>query len=249
MYSHFSAFYDKIMAEVDYQRWAGYITDIVERSGTPVESVLELACGTGSVLLELERINRFPFAVGLDKCADMVKLSAAKARKSRVKAHFIAAEVQNFTLKRRFDLILCLFYSFNYLVTDRDLHRTLMNVYCSLADRKLFIFDVILRRKIETFFPNGTHAEDLGDLAYIWQCQCLQMDRIYEIRADFFKRTRGNSFRKYTETHVKRVFGLDELKALLDEMDFTVTGIYDALSFREPDQYSQRVFFICRKGG
>ena len=46
-YSAFAAGYDRMMADVDYDGWANYIDGFLREAGA--KSVLECACGTGSL--------------------------------------------------------------------------------------------------------------------------------------------------------------------------------------------------------
>ena len=41
--------YDRLTADVDYRRWAGYVERHFRKLKRPVRSVVELACGTGSL--------------------------------------------------------------------------------------------------------------------------------------------------------------------------------------------------------
>ena len=47
-YTSLAPLYDKLMEDVDYEAWAGFIDEIIQiHHSNPVE-ILELACGTGS---------------------------------------------------------------------------------------------------------------------------------------------------------------------------------------------------------
>ena len=45
--------YDALTADVHYEVWADYAEKHFRRAGLPVHTVLDLACGTGSLSLEL----------------------------------------------------------------------------------------------------------------------------------------------------------------------------------------------------
>ncbi|MDD2715834.1 MAG: class I SAM-dependent methyltransferase [Candidatus Wallbacteria bacterium] len=249
MYRYFSEYYDLIMADVEYEEWIGYLQQLIELSETKVESVLELGCGTGNVLLELERQLDFKLMVGLDESFEMVNRARNKALQCDSRCRFLVSRMQSFCLNRRFDLILCLFDTLNYLIDEHSLRQTLVNTYRSLSDRKLLIFDTITMRKLQNLFPGGSLGKDNGDWAYIWESQCLQLNKIYNIKSTFFQRSEGKTFFKHVENHAKRIYTIDELKTVLTEMNFEILGIYDAYKFKIPDERSERVFFLCRKGG
>ena len=77
-YSKLALIYDDIMSHVDYRRWAQYISAIIERYNKETNTILDIACGTGSLLLELYR-EKYQL-IGFDFSFDMVK----KAREKRI---------------------------------------------------------------------------------------------------------------------------------------------------------------------
>ena len=48
-YDALAASYDALTVDVEYRRRADYLTRQFHRSAFPVETVLDLACGTGSL--------------------------------------------------------------------------------------------------------------------------------------------------------------------------------------------------------
>ena len=52
-YQAIAGLYDRIMDHVDYEAWAGYIDTLFTRFHPGVRSVLETACGTGSLAVLL----------------------------------------------------------------------------------------------------------------------------------------------------------------------------------------------------
>lgn len=249
MYQYFAEFYDDIMGDVDYTEWAEYIIDLVEHSGVRVSNVLELGCGTGNVIFELEKYSNFNRFLGIDISESMIQCASKKAKKFQSKCKFLVADMINFSLKKPFDLIYSVFDTINHIINEKDLRRMLLNVYFNLSDNKLFIFDIILTKKIESFFSNNSFAREMGDYAYIWECECLEFNRLFNIKTTFFKRKRGNLFEKFIENHYKRIYTVRDMKNILEEMDFKIHKIYDAYTFRPFHDNSERVFFVTSKGG
>ena len=54
-YADFAAFYDRLTDDVGYPQRAEYIAGLLAEHGVQTGMVLDLACGTGSLTLELSR--------------------------------------------------------------------------------------------------------------------------------------------------------------------------------------------------
>ena len=52
-YEFLAGCYDELTTDVRYSRWADYIEKHFARSALPIHTVLDLACGTGSLTAEL----------------------------------------------------------------------------------------------------------------------------------------------------------------------------------------------------
>jgi SAM-dependent methyltransferase len=132
-YDHFARFYDALMNDplANVARVLGYR----ERHMPRADSLLELGCGSGSILAGLHQLDRL---VGLDRSPQM--LAAARAKVPR--ARFVEANMTTFELDQRFDIVICVFDTLNHLVTV-DAWRALFE--CARAHLRaggLFVFDV-----------------------------------------------------------------------------------------------------------
>ena len=117
MYDVTARFYDKIYAFKDYQaeaeRLLGFIRGLRPKPGG---RLLDVACGTGAHMVHL----RGHYEVeGLDLSAVMLEA----ARKKLPGVAFHEADMTDFELGRRFDVVTCLFSSIGYVVTGDALHR------------------------------------------------------------------------------------------------------------------------------
>ena len=81
VYKYFAFIYDELMNEVDYNGWVEYIEKIIEKEGTKVQNMLELACGTGNLTIPLTKKN-YDIA-GIDISEEMLGVAREKSRKRR----------------------------------------------------------------------------------------------------------------------------------------------------------------------
>jgi SAM-dependent methyltransferase len=99
----------------------------LERSGTPA---LELACGSGLPLVEL--VERGYDVHGLDSSQDMLDRCHARAAARGVEVTLHRAEMQSFSLPRRYRSIFLAGASFTLLTTDADAAHALERIHAHL---------------------------------------------------------------------------------------------------------------------
>lgn len=115
--------------------------------GTPERSILDLACGTGTLAHWWQREHPEWEIVGIDRSESMV----AHARRSGPGAkagapncpRFQVADMTRFDLGRRFGVVTCFFDSLNHLTRRSDLVHTLSRVRRALLAEGLFLCDLI----------------------------------------------------------------------------------------------------------
>jgi SAM-dependent methyltransferase len=137
-------FEDAALYDHDYRRRRQdirfYRTLAAEHGGP----VLDLACGTGRLLVPLLRDGHT--VVGLDHAPAMLAHAAAKiarlSRARRARALLVRADMRRFALRRRFGFAVAAFHSVQHLVTDRDLGQFLRAVRRALEPGGWFAFDV-----------------------------------------------------------------------------------------------------------
>jgi len=117
-------------------------------------TILELGCGTGTVAtgLSLEGFT----VTGLDLSADMLKSAKMKAGKYKSTPKFIIADITDFDLNSKFDLILCLGNTFPLISKIPDARAVLKNCAHHLKTGGTAIvqqlnYDSFLKSKIRTF--------------------------------------------------------------------------------------------------
>jgi ubiquinone/menaquinone biosynthesis C-methylase UbiE len=76
-YGFLAGCYDQFTTDVDYPRWADYIEKHFTRLRYPIRTVLDLACGTGTLTCLLA--ERGYEMIGVDLSPDMLAEAAEKA--------------------------------------------------------------------------------------------------------------------------------------------------------------------------
>ena len=109
----------------------------IEHFGQPV---LELACGTGNYLVTLSEQNRD--ISGTEKFAEMFNATQAKAEKRSVETNLFNADMRDFELNQKFNLIFIAENSLQHLKTFEEVSACFASVKRHLKPNGRFIVEV-----------------------------------------------------------------------------------------------------------
>ena len=122
-YDALAASYDALTVDVEYRRRADYLTRQFHRSALPVETVLDLACGTGTMACLLaERGYRM---IAVDGSEEMLTQAAWKAAALEQPPMFLHQSMPRLHLGMEVDAAISTLDALNYLTRTADLRETL----------------------------------------------------------------------------------------------------------------------------
>lgn len=234
--------YDSLMAVVPYGFWVEYVELLWKWFALRPRRVLDLACGTGSVLYEL--ILGGYEAEGADASAAML---AVAARKLPAGTRLWEQDARELRLPGPpFDACVCLFDSLNYLLEPDDLRRAFRGVYRHLVPGGSLVFDMNSIRALETGMFNQRGTGEDASLEFEWHSAWEPAARLCTIRMEF--RTHGpDGTRVFHETHVQRGYTQEEVVRALQSAGFSLLGAFDAYTTRPPTARSDRLFFVAQR--
>jgi ubiquinone/menaquinone biosynthesis C-methylase UbiE len=243
-YERFAYAYDRMMSNVDYVRWASYVADLFKHYKYEPRDILEIACGTGSLTTLLA--GRGYKMQGLDRAEGMLTVARQKAEKQGLDIPFVQGDMLNFNLQQRFDVVLCIYDSINYAVTESELESVFRAVSRHLNVSGLFIFDVTTERNIVRHFHSQTFAENHNDYSYIWKNTYSYQDKICHTALTFFIRE-GELFHRFEEIHTQKIFEVNTVKKLLQKTGYKMLSAYDMYTFNRWSRHSDRINFTACK--
>jgi ubiquinone/menaquinone biosynthesis C-methylase UbiE len=121
MFSLSADLYDAIYSWKDYASEAAAIKELIDQELPEASSLLDVACGTGEHIRHLLRLKPYDIT-GIDIEPGFVQI----ARSKNPQARFVAADMAEFELNTRFDVILCLFSAIGYLRTLDAVQRAIV---------------------------------------------------------------------------------------------------------------------------
>ncbi len=216
-YASFAAFYDALTdATNNIQRVSGWIRQY--RPGA--RSLLELGCGTGSILAGLADV---PSLVGLDRSPGMLRVAGTKVPNARL----VEADMASFSLDERFEVIICMFDTINHLLSFDSWTALFDRAHVHLADGGLFIFDVNTIAKLRALGEAPPMVSDFAGNVVIVNVE-FDGDRraMWDIRV--FERVDDRNF----VLHRDRI---GELAVPLDQIRSVLHGGLDVIHEYDPD--------------
>lgn len=156
VYEEMAELYDLIYGE-DYD--LGLFLEEARWANGPV---LEVACGTGRVLLHL--LSNGIDAVGIDMSGSMLAVLKRKAKALGLEPDVRIADMRSFHLDRKFRLIIVPCRTFAHMMDDEDRKRALRCFYEHLEDGGKLIIDMINPSGYELGMRGGFHPYDSMDM-------------------------------------------------------------------------------------
>ncbi|MFC1905698.1 class I SAM-dependent DNA methyltransferase [Chloroflexota bacterium] len=136
-YERLSQVYDFYWSDFS-RKYVDWINRLLAERGIVRGKILDLACGTGDLAVELAHYDHMVH--GIDISDKMIEKARVKsARLSNIS--FDIQDIVQFKVKEKFDLVACTFDSINYIRRLSQVRRMLFCVASALYETGLFIFD------------------------------------------------------------------------------------------------------------
>lgn len=243
-YGSFAQIYDKLMDEVDYNEWANYLKRIIEKHKRDAYYILDLACGTGNITIPMSILGYSLW--GIDISEEMLSVAENKARIYGQNIKFIKQDMRNLNITKTFDVVICGCDGINYITEENELEKVFNDIYKILNPDGIFIFDISSFYKLKYILGNNTFVEEKDGIFYSWENEYDDKSSVVTMRLNFFVLD-GEIYRRIEEIHVQKAYKTDEIHHMLSKCGFTDIGIFDEFTFSEPNDKSQRIFFVAKK--
>ena len=243
-YHALAASYDRLTNDVDYEATVEFYMEILRREGIAPRTVVDLACGTGSVT---EILARKGYRVtGVDMSEEMLTEAAMKTMDMEQPPMYSCQLLQNLRLPRGVDMAVCALDSLDYILDPEDCKEAIRRAYKALNPGGIFIFDVNTPEKLRAMDDQVFLDED-DDVYCVWRGEFDEETNICSYGMDLFQR-RGEVWERSFEEHQEYAYSADQLVGYLKAAGFTGIRVYADRSFQMPGEGEQRIYIKARKG-
>ena len=154
--------------------------------------------------------------------------------------------MREFELIGKVDAIVSLCDSLNYITEKADLLEVFKRVHNYLEKDGLFVFDINTIYKFQNILSDNSFCETTENSAYTWENYYDEEERINEFYTNFFVENSDGLYERYEEFHYEKGYTIEEIKELLGMAGLEFEAVYDELTFEEPKEESQKVFFVAK---
>ena len=238
-YERLAASYDELTEDVDYQRRADFLERLFQRARLPVHTVLDLACGTGTMTWLLTA--RGYELIAVDGSEDMLAAAAAKTGPG-IPPVFLHQSMPQLDLYGTVDAAICCLDSLNYLTNPRDVQRTFERLHLFIAPGGLLVFDVNTVEKLSAL-DGQVFLDETEDTYCVWRTEYHRGLCTYYV--DLFRQQPDGAWERDLEVHRQRAYTAEELTGWLEAAGFGDIRTYGDMVRRSPKEGEQRVYFTA----
>jgi len=242
-YDALAGAYDALTYDVPYETILQFWEAVLNEEGKAPETVLDLACGTGSlsVLLAKKGLQ----VLGSDISEEMLTEAADKAAECDAQPFFICQSMQSLRLPYPVDWIVSCLDSINYLTDPRDCRETFRRCYESLTPGGIFTFDVHAPQKLRAM-DGQVWLDENEDTYCVWRTEFDEGENICYYGVDLFTRA-GKRWDRAFEEHRQYAYTPEELTRYLREAGFTGIRLFGDMTMEAPGEKTQRILISAIK--
>jgi len=245
IYDHYARVYDDSGQIVFSIKMIPYLDGLLQRHPAPGRSMLDLACGTGTVALSFARQGWEVY--GIDASSSMLAQARRKMEETGYEIALSQQDMRSFVLPRPVALVTCLYDSLNYMLTLSDLQKVFQRVAAALVPDGLFMGDMNTQETLEHVWGNNTFFIENKNLAVILRSGYDAQTHLSTVHIVGFVRQKNGLYSRFDEHHAEIAYENDEIRAALQAAGLRVEAAYECFSFEPPGEKTRRIMWVARK--
>ena len=244
-YDGLAGSYDAMMTDASYLKRADWLERLFRKSSIPVQSVLDLACGTGTIACLLA--ERGYQVIATDASEEM--LTQAMMKGAELEEHapvFLHQTMPKLRLLEPVDAAISTIDSLNYLTRERDIRETFLRVYRWLKPGGQFIFDVNTPYKLRRM-DRQMYMDETEDTFCVWRTFFSERTQICTYQVDLFQEQEDGVWERSFEEHREKAWSMEQLRTFLTGAGFEKITVTGDLTMRPPKETEDRWLIRAEK--
>jgi len=244
-YQSLANFYDLLTRDISYKSRAEYFGRLIKRYAPEANLLLDLACGTGSLSVELARMGFDVIAV--DSSFEMLGELLRKKIETGLDILPLCQDMTELDLYGTVQATVCALDSLNHLTDEAMLKKAVERVALFTEPGGVFAFDVNSEYKHREILGDNVFVYDCDDVYCVWQNSYDAKTQIVDMELDIFEYRDGAYYRS-ADSISERAYPDGFLREVLSGCGFTEVHCFDEDSFDPPRPDSQRLVYLAVKG-
>lgn len=250
-YDVLAGFYDRLNRSIDYAQWADKISEYIRKNGVSDRaSILDIACGTGKMTLELAR--RGYTLAGVDLSPEMLSLAQSACAEEGLYPLFVCQDMTCLDLSQTFDSAICCLDSVNYIGSKDSLDAFFARAAEHIREGGYFFFDVNTEYKFEKIYGDNSYVYDEKEVFCVWQNFYSPRRRLCDFELTFFVKNSDASYIRMQETQREYVYTDKEICECLERNGFKVEIITATQDFSlgegiRVSDTDERHYFVAKR--
>lgn len=243
-YETFAFIYDEVMDSELYEKWYDFSKRHLPEGKT---QLLELACGTGALAVAFAQ--RGYEVTALDLSDEMLMMASDRAASEEADVQFVQGDMMDLSEIGQYEIITCFSDSLCYMENRQQVQQVFDEVFQALEEDGCFIFDVHSTYQVDEVFPEYSYHYQTDEFAFLWDSYPGEKKHSIEHFLTFFVKEHGtdNQFVRKDELHQERTYTLENYLMMLENSGFFNVKVFADFTDEEPEEKSQRWFFVCQK--
>ncbi|KYK38260.1 MAG: hypothetical protein AYK18_17565 [Theionarchaea archaeon DG-70] len=212
------------------------------------KKILDAGCGTGRYLIPLAEKGHE--VVGIDTSSEMLSILRKKLAEcnSKIRTSVYCADMRNVDFEAEFDAAICM-YTFNYLISDEDIMRTLRGLYNSLKRDGIVVIDIHNFLYHLDNFEKVTIDHFEKDNIHIQRIIRYDVDNVTCIcyYDEYATINEAGKVSTYHEVHPLRIMTHNEMRKFLTEANFGNIKCFADYTTKEAKKSAHRLVFVGEK--
>ncbi|MBE6992542.1 MAG: class I SAM-dependent methyltransferase [Ruminococcaceae bacterium] len=237
--------YDEFTRDIDYGSFADFYEQIFALENIEVKSMLDLACGTGTLTCLLA--DRGYELIGVDRSIEMLSEAFDKAQNVRgIRPLFLNQDMTKLDLYGTVDCAVCCLDGINYLSDPEDAAKTFERLKFFINPNGLFIFDINSAYKLKNL-DGGMFIDEDENSYCVWRTEFNEETNLCFYGMDIFKKQKNELWKRGFEEHYEYAYTPEQLKQLLEANGFHDVKFYADRKNEAPKEDELRIFITARR--
>ena len=244
-YRKFAEYYDILTENVDYKSRMDEINSLFQKysDNTDEKILLDLACGTGSMSEEAEKLGYD--VIGVDCSEEMLFEAVNKKYEKALDIQYVKQDMRKLDLYGGVDITICILDSLNHLSGFEDVKKVFERVFMFTNEGGLFIFDMNTPYKHRNVLADNALIFETEDVFVAWENEFSEKDCKVDITLNFFEKTHNN-YKRYTENFSELAYEKEDIIKACEEVGFKLMETIPKYE-QESDEQPERIVYVLKK--